>query len=67
MTLREKRNELLKESLKLRKIYFNEVGADEISKDRFFRRMTEIRKKQDLIYKRWRFYDKYIKAMEEIE
>lgn len=59
MTLRERKQELYRESINLR-------GKSYMFDDNF--EMSEkIRKRQTKIYERWKFYDGYLKAKEKIK
>lgn len=53
--IREKRNELYQTSLRMRDIANDTKGEKGI----------EIRKKQDDVYKKWKFYHNIIKKMDE--
>lgn len=64
MNIRIKRNELLKESKILKDMSFAVENKD-IQKQ--FAKSKEINNKQDEIYKKWEFYDKFIKSMEEVK
>lgn len=64
MNIRIKRNELLKESKILKDMSFAVENKD-IQKQ--FAKSKEINIKQDEVYKKWEFYDKFIKSMEEIK
>lgn len=55
--IREKRNELLKESIKLRGVALDFDGE----------KSNGLRKKQDEIYKKWKFYTNMIKEFEKNE
>lgn len=55
--IRQKRNELLKESVKLRGVALDFEGQKSI----------ELRKKQDATYNKWKFYDNIIKQIEKNE
>lgn len=55
--IREKRNQLLKESINLRELAFDFEGNKSI----------EIRKKQDETYNKWKFYTNMIKEFEKNE
>lgn len=52
--IREKRNEFLKESVKLRNLALDFKGE----------KSFEVRKKQNEIYNKWKFYSNIIKEME---
>lgn len=64
MNIRIKRNELLKESKILKDMSFAVENKD-IQKQ--FAKSKEINIKQDEVYKKWEFYDKFIKSMEEVK
>lgn len=64
MNIRIKRNELLKESKILKDMSFAVENKD-IQKQ--FAKSKEINNKQDEVYKKWVFYDKFIKSMEEVK
>lgn len=64
MNIRIKRNELLKESKILKDMSFAVENKD-IQKQ--FAKSKEINNKQDEVYKKWEFYDKFIKSMEEVK
>ena len=64
MNIRIKRNELLKESKILKDMSFAVENKD-IQKQ--FAKSKEINNKQDEVYKKWEFYEKFIKTMEEVK
>ena len=64
MNIRIKRNELLKESKIFKDMSFAVENKD-IQKQ--FAKSKEINNKQDEVYKKWEFYDKFIKSMEEVK
>lgn len=55
-SIRDKRDKLRKESTRLSELY---IEQDDFN--------LEIYEEQDRTYKKWLFYDKFIKAMEEVE
>ena len=55
-SIRDKREKLRLESIRLSELY---IEQDEFN--------FELYKEQDKTYKKWMFYDKFIKAMEKVE
>lgn len=55
--IRDKREELRKKSSSLQNLY---LESDNSSK------FLELRKNQDETYKKWKFYDNFIKTMEKL-
>lgn len=55
-SIRDKREKLRKESTRLSELY---IEQDDFN--------FELYEEQDRTYKKWLFYDKFIKAMEEVE
>lgn len=55
---RQKRSELCRESFRIRKA---------MSEDVSYEKMMELKRKQNEIYKKWDFYDKFIKADEKLK
>lgn len=53
------RNKLMKNSIKMRSMKFDPELND--------KQIAEITKQQNKIYKKWYFYDKFIKAREEVK
>ena len=56
--LRHKRNELCKESVRIRNAMIQDMNFDKKSK---------LKEKQRDIYKKWEFYNGFIKAQEKIK
>lgn len=55
---RQKRSELCRESFRIRKA---------MSEDVSYEKMMELKRKQNEIYKKWDFYNGFIKAQEKIK
>lgn len=56
VSIRKRKNQLILESIRLRNLLMEQDDFD-----------FKLYQEQDRIYKKWIFYDRFIKAMEEVE
>jgi hypothetical protein len=64
--IRKRKNELLEESWRLREAGFELLKNQRTRKDPNYDKIKELHKKQDEVWKKKEFFEKYLKEMEKI-